>query len=224
MWHFFVNMVTKVDFEDKNELLTRKDVRDERGWIRMDDGHYFVASSCDMPGVTKEMLNWWFWWHPQNSERYQMWFPGEHYRISYAKCDQEYFTAQVMPPFKPNRQLPVERVGNVVLPLAIDFVTPEDFGFAPEVMQRERVGTIICGHVSALWGAIPNTEMAHIAFEKEDGIQLMSRFWLGKNVSSRLLRMIFVTEANAQGMAAHCIEEYTNLARILPDLYHQHHG
>ena len=43
--------------------------------------------TCPLPGVTAEMVQWWFWWHCQEDLRYQVWYPGDHIRISYRKKD-----------------------------------------------------------------------------------------------------------------------------------------
>ena len=32
----------------------------------MPDGSVFVAVLTEMPKVTGDMLDWWFWWHPIN--------------------------------------------------------------------------------------------------------------------------------------------------------------
>ncbi|MBR2045286.1 MAG: hypothetical protein IJ958_04030 [Agathobacter sp.] len=45
------------------------------GYCKFSEGSYLVS----------EMIQWWFWRHPQKDERYQIWFPGEHFAISYAK-------------------------------------------------------------------------------------------------------------------------------------------
>ena len=47
--------------------------------------------TCPMENVTPEMIKWWFWWHPQKSERYKLWFPGEHYAVSYERKNKAYF-------------------------------------------------------------------------------------------------------------------------------------
>ena len=82
------------------------------------------------------MINWWFWWHPQADERYHSWFPGEHFSISYAGKDRAYFKQTTVPAFRPNTQFPVERIGGRKMPLRIDFVTPEDFGFEERKMEE----------------------------------------------------------------------------------------
>lgn len=175
--------------------------------------------TCPMPNVTPKMIAWWFWWHPQSSTRYRLWFPGEHYRISYGRKDHACFSQSTLPAFQPNTQYPTERIGGIRLPLRIDFVSPESFGFSARAIQDNLIPIIVCGHVSAFNGLIPHTRMAHIFRQTEDGLFLISRFWLGKTLKNPLLRKLILTEDTARGMAEHCCVEYRNLAEILPSLY-----
>ena len=77
---------------------------------------------------------------------------------------------------------------------------------------------IVCGHVGAFNGLIWHTEMAHIFRQTEDGLFLISRFWLGRTMNP-VLRKLMINDAMAQGMAEHCAVEYRNLAEIFPALY-----
>lgn len=83
--------------------------QNEIGTIKLSDGSYLVAMTCPMPSVTKEMVQWWFWWHPQENERYQLWYPGEHIGISYSKKNLQYFSQSAVPVFQENTQYPVEK-------------------------------------------------------------------------------------------------------------------
>ena len=153
--------ITPTAFERKNDVLTDPSLQTEVGYTRLPNGDWLVAMTCPMPNVTPEMLDWWFWWHAQKSERYRLWFPGEHYAVSYAKKDRPYFTAPAQPPFRANTHFPVEKIGALVLPLRIDFVSPEDFGFSRQAMDENGVARIVCGHVGAMYGLVRHTEMAH---------------------------------------------------------------
>ena len=206
-------------FEDKNLILNDPALQSEVGYSRFADGSYLVSMTCPMPDITPEMINWWFWWHPQKDERYKVWFPGEHFGISYSKKDKAYFNADILPDFRNNTQYPLERIGDVVLPLRIDFKDPAEFGFSKETMAKNDIPLIICGHVGAFKGLVWHTEMAHIFKQTEDGLMLISRFWLGKKLKNPLLRKLILTDKTARGMAEHCCVEYRNLAEILPQLY-----
>ena len=213
------NGITLTNFSDKDSILCDPQLQTQAGFSRFPDGSYLVSMHCPMPGITPEMIQWWFWWHAQADERYQVWFPGEHFGISYDKKNRDYFSQPSVPVFQPNTHYPTERIGGVRMPLRIDFVTPEQFGFSRNVMEENQIPLIVCGHVGAFRGLLWHTEMAHIFKQTEAGLFLYSRFWIGKTLKNPLLRKIILTEETARGMAEHCCVEYRNLAEILPDLY-----
>ncbi|MFI3116182.1 MAG: hypothetical protein R3Y12_08605 [Clostridia bacterium] len=213
--------ITKTEFSDKNNVLKYVNLQNKCGYDKMADGSYLVSMNVPMPNVTKEMVKWWFWWHTSDSERYKAWYPKEHIANSYAKKDKEYFQSTTVPKFQPNTQYPVERVGSLIAPLSIDFVSPTDFGFLEDTIKKSNVECIVCGHVGAFKGLIPNTEMAHILVTTDDGPVSVSRFWLGKSVKNKFIRKMFLTEKQARGMAEHCYVEYNNFAIKIPQMYNE---
>jgi hypothetical protein len=212
-------VITRTEFQDKNEILRTRALQEETGFARLTNGNYLVSMTCPMPGVTAEMIQWWFWWHPQKNERYQAWFPGEHVSISYGRKDAAYFHQDVLPAFRPNTQYPVERIGKRKMPLRIDFMEPEAFGFDKGQMDEYGFPLIVCGHVGAYRGLIWHTEMAHIFRQEQNGLFLISRFWLGELTNNPMIRRAFLTDSTAKDMADHCYQEYRNLAAMLPELY-----
>ena len=213
------NEITGTPHEEKNSILSDADLQREVGYKRTDDGTYLVSMICPMPNITPEMIEWWFWWHPQADERYQSWFPNEHCGISYAKRDNDYFKQNTQPEFRRNTQYPTERIGGIKMPLRIDFVSPEEFGFSRDTMVKNDIPLIVCGHVGAFKGLIWHTEMAHIFKKTDDGLLLISRFWIGQTLKNPILRKLILTDNTAKGMAEHCCIEYRNLVEILPALY-----
>lgn len=171
---------TPTDFANRESILYDRALQDEVGFVKMPNGDYLVSMICPMPNITADMIRWWFWWHTQDSKRYQAWYPGEHFRISYK--DKEYFESDTLPAFKPNSQYPIEKIGKINMPLRIDFVTSEEFGFSREALDENNVEIVICGHVGAFNDFIPHTEMAHIFFKDVDGVRMISRFWIGKRM------------------------------------------
>lgn len=215
------NQITLTSFEAKNDILESESLQNEVGYKKMDDGSYLVSMYCPMHNITPEMIKWWFWWHPQSDERYQVWFPESHFSIGYSKKQEDYFKCKNLPPFQNNTQYPVEKIGGAKMPLRIDFVSPKEFGFSESIMQENDIPLIVCGHVGAFNGLIWHTEMAHIFRQTENGLFMISRFWMGKNLKNPLLRKIILTDDMAKGMAEHCCIEYRNLFEILPILYNE---
>lgn len=210
--------ITATSFEDKNRILTDKELQSEAGFTKTEKGDYLVSMVCPMPNVTREMIDWWFWWHPQKSERYRMWYPGEHFAVYYSPKDRKYFKKASFDTFKENTQYPIEKIGSLPLPLSIDFKDSENFGFSKAAMAEGKVKTIVCGTVGAFFGLVKHTQMAHIFFEKEDGLYLVSRFWIGEKLKNPLFRKIFLNDKTARDMARHCYYEYRRLASLLPKL------
>ena len=214
--------ITPTPLAEKNAILADPALQGEVGFCKTADG-YLVSMVCPMPGITPEMIQWWFWWHPQDKRRYQVWYPGAHVGISYPRRDRAYYEQPVQPAFQPTANDPVERIGGMMMPLRIEFTHPEDFGFSHDAMAAHHIPLIVCGHVSAFGGLIPHTEMAHIFRQDADGLTLISRFWLGSRMKNPLLKKLVITESMARGMAEHCCIEYRNLVEILPQLYAEHH-
>ena len=211
------NHITK--FEDKNEILVHKELHKDIGYAQMDDGNYIISSCVELPGMTAEMVQWWFWWHPLEKERYMLWYPGEHFGISYPTKEKSYFEQKKQPDFKPNMQYPVERIGGMKLPLSINFVTPKQFGYDEKLMRENGVATIICGHVGAFKDLIPHTEMSHICFQEENGLYMVNRFWMGQRAKNPVVRKFLLADEIAKGMTEHCYIEYRNFAKKVPMLY-----
>ncbi len=214
--------ITKTPFESKNDILCTHKLQEEIGYVKMDDGTYLVSMVCPMTGITVEMIEWWFWWHAQDSLRYRVWYPDEHTSIRYHRKDKAYFEQPTLPMFAPNTQYPTEKIGGIKMPLRIDFVTPEKFGFSRTLMNENTIPLIVCGHVSAYDGLVKHTEMAHIFKQTENGLFMISRFWLGKTMHNAVLRRLIITESMARSMTKHCCIEYRNLCEILPALYKKH--
>ena len=213
--------ITLTSYEDKNEILRSASLQAEAGYRFFDDGSALVSMYCPMPGITAEMINWWFWWHVQENIRYQIWFPGAHYANSYSKKNAAYFSQPTLPPFEDNDQYPKETVGSMTSQLVIHFVKPEEMGFDPDVMKEDNIPVIVCGHVG-LKGLFNHTEMAHCFRQTADGLYMFSRFWMGTPIKIKPLRKIIMTDAMVRGMAEHCCIEYRNLAEILPGLYEEY--
>ena len=214
------NHVTK--FADKNEILVNPSLHHDIGYTRMDDGNYIVSSWVYLKGCTAKMVQWWFWWHPLENERYMLWYPGEHFGISYPREEESYFNQKKFPGFRPNVQYPIERIGGMKMPLELNFVAPEEFGYDPKLMKENNAATIVCAHVGAFRDKIPHAEMYHICFQKEDGLLMVSRFWIGQRAKNPAIRKMILKDSTAKGMGEHCYVEYHNFAIRIPQLYEEY--
>jgi hypothetical protein len=66
---------------DRNDLLNPGYLPCERGYCIMPDGTGFIAMLTEMPGVTMDMIEWWFVWHGVEDLRYAIWCPTDHLGI-----------------------------------------------------------------------------------------------------------------------------------------------
>lgn len=209
--------ITPLLKKDVNLLITDSLMQKERGYTKLPSGGYLVAMHNKMSEVTIDMINWWFWWHPQADERYQVWFPNEHLGITVR--EKELYRGEYKGKLPlPSTHYPKERVGRMKAQLSIEFVEPKSFGVKEDLMDQHDIGIAICAHVGILKGLIYHTEMVHLLKKEDDGLTIISRFWMGENLPHVLQKFIF-TDEQARGMAEHCYLEYKRLGEILPKLY-----
>ena len=120
-----------ISIHERNQMLDPGYLDVETGYTVMPDWSGFSATLVKMPGVTPEMLDWWFNWHPHEGLRYALWCPVAHADIS-VKNPEKHLDKSGTP-------LKVRNYGGVHYPvegftlknsqkLRIEFFTPEDFG------------------------------------------------------------------------------------------------
>jgi hypothetical protein len=223
-------------FREINRLLDPGYHDVETGYGFCPDGVQYAACLTRMPGITAEMIDWWFAWHPLHDIRYQVWFPPGHYGVSVedaVRCRDSRL------PYKErywhNKHTVIEDVGNGVAKLMILFVPPEEFGFDLSRFDESKVGTCVCANVGPpdLLGGIYFTKMCHFVRETAEGVEMRSRFWIGQDIAkegkregaliNRLLNTrVFKKKALprvARHVAHHCAAEYTNLVTLLPRVF-----
>jgi len=210
-------------FEDVRKLSEPGYMDVENGYVLLKDDTVYVAARTDFPGAIKEMVYWWFWWQAQKDIRYRLWCPGDHYSTAVADMDRmadEKLSLQER--CLNNPQYPVEDIGSGVEKLTIRFVPPESFGFDTAAFEEQGVAAVMCAVVGSrkLGFTVNHSCMVHLFRKKGDGLELRSRFWLGRKLPF-LLRKLFINEKTASDMYFHCIKEYNHLAAFLPDLYYE---
>src|SRR3984885_10362587 len=158
-----------------DRLLDPAPLAAETGWCTLEDGTGYVAVRTPMPGVTSEMVEWWYTWNPSDPIRYQIWFPGAH--------DWTYEEKKVGPaPAKRHWGVvnyPVEDIGLGMSNLRIEFAPPSQLGFSTDAINDPRVGTIIAGLVGDVTLHLQHTIMIHVFLNAADGLVLRSRFYIG---------------------------------------------
>ena len=210
----------------------------ETGYCTLPDGRGYVAVRTEMPGVTAEMIDWWFSWVNRVDLRYKIWFPGLHYRnhvtapseaeaarlASYPANERKAYWSSTAHPF--------EDVGFGPEAIALRFIAPRDYGLGnPDFVSGK--ATAICTLVGAESMGLTHSQMCHYVRPWRGGVELRSRFWLGEDIrlpgaagfvlapllGSDFVRRRVIHPNRPFDMALHCAQEYANLADILPRLF-----
>jgi hypothetical protein len=211
-------------FEEINELLEPGYLEVENGYCLNPDGTGFVAVKTDFPGATGDMVRWWFWWHAFKNVRYKIWCPGSHFAISVHDMDRMLDpTLSYEERYLNNPQYPVEDTGTGYPWMSIRFVEPEAFGFDTSRFEAAGIDAVVCAVVGYRFAgitAIRHTCMVHLFRRTDAGLELRSRFWVGKALSP-FLRRFTITLDTARSIAFHCATEYNHLAGFLPEIYEE---
>ena len=225
-----INPAMALPLDQIDRLLDPTPLAVETGWCMMPDATAFVAVRTEMPGVTAEMIDWWFDWHPRESLRYRVWHPAAHKANAvdlpaHSAAKAHWGTVHH----------PVEDVGTGEVKARIAFYPPSRLGFGSDALDDPNVGTVVCGFVGDQQMHSNHSVMAHVWLNADDGLVLRSAFWLGaamrpdlpgplgdlagRLINRPLVRRRVLPEGLPEGLALHCAQEYTNIAALLPELF-----
>ncbi len=219
--------------ERAHELLQEGYLDCETGYCTMPDGTGFAATKVFMPGVTTEMIDWWFNWHPLEDMRYMIWCPVGHTGIS-AKTPEAHLDSSGVP-------LHIRNIGKIHYPqegftvegtsdIEIAFYSPTILGITPEMMKASPVTTFELATCINRKPRSPINVFFHTIREVEGGIEYRSRYWLQKTVKNSKVVTAHapfpksMLEPMIRNNCIHSLTEYHNLASILPELYTQYGG
>jgi hypothetical protein len=213
----------------------------ESGWCILPNGAGYIANHTIMPGVNVDMVNWWMAWHGLESMRYRIWYPPAHFGVSISEKDR----AKVLDPKRSLAQK-IHGVTHFVIEdtggggaekIAIGFMSPEDVGFDMSRFKLPHVGTISAANgVSLLLDPPPGAPnfkspafMIHFIREIPGGIEYRSRFWMGYHIVNKTPYLLLpngvrLPEFVPAGLARHNVQEFTNLASFLPEIFNEQKG
>ncbi len=220
--------------EDVNQLLKPGYLPTENGFTRLEDGTVYVSVLTKMPNVTLDMIDWWFWWHAAEGQRYQIWYPDMHFDISsYFRGSYTDTTKTYSERLHLSTHLVNEDLGSGADDILIDFMHPSEFGFDVNRLDRTKE-TIICARVGdpamGSWGS----EMVHFVRTTDEGVEMRSRFWIGNKIykidkseevnldlilNKPYVKKRLIPEDVGVNMFHHCSQEFHNLAEVLPEVY-----
>lgn len=198
----------------------------EEGFDRLGDGTYRVAARTAMPGVSANMVRWWFTTYLQTTEHYKSWHPTAHVWMDWEnKTPGAIIGAS---------HLVHEYIGKDLLKLRIQFVDPTEFF---DYNPNDENAFVICARVGELETPINTGKMCHIVVNTPTGAEMRSRFWLG-HIATRegnetipsligwmgntlFVRYVGVSDTMAHDLMVHAQEEMSTLAKLLPTIYPQ---
>jgi hypothetical protein len=221
-----IDSAVALPIHQRNDMLKPGNLPAERGYCMMPDGSGFVAMVTKMPGVTSEMINWWFAWHGLESLRYKIWDPDEHLAVHVLEKDLKRRLVTSLNTRERNwgtTDVVDEEIGTGTVVLYISFMSPEDYGFDMNQFRAPNVLTAVNANSGLMEPRTPFSTFSHVAREIPGGIELRSRFWLGWNIIDKKPVKVAdrVPFGLVKGLAFHCAKEYTNLAAILPKVYEE---
>jgi DAPG hydrolase PhiG domain len=216
-----------------DRLLDPAPLNAETGWCMLPNGVAYAAVRTVMPGVTGEMVDWWFDWHQREPLRYQIWFPGAHASTSFRPAPGPRAKAHW-----DTVHYPIEDIGLGMGRLRIAFLPPTQLGFSTDALDDPGVATIVGGLAGDQQRRVQHTLMAHVFLATPDGLVQRSRFWIGaalrpygpepvsravgRLVNRPLVRRRLISRRTPSLMAEHCAAEYANLAALLPELHNRY--
>lgn len=223
------NVQDALRIHDRNRLFEPGNLPGEFGWWSFEDGTAMIANQTFMPGVTGEMFDWWFAWHPIDRLRYGIWDPEDHYDVY---LEDKGRALDMSLSARERHWGSVHYVwedvgfGSTDL-LRIDFKRPAEMGYDEAKVDTEACNALVCANCRVYGKAdMPDVPvvMTHFLRPVAGGSELRSRFWFGWQVIEgqpvKLLPDgVSVPPPAAIALLTHNVVEFTNLAAILPSVY-----
>ncbi|KAL8357183.1 hypothetical protein RB598_002154 [Gaeumannomyces tritici] len=190
---------------DAGRLLEAGHHAHENGWCGLADGAAYAASLRRFPrDCTGDMLRWWFWWHAVESERYALWYPHAHIRVTLASSSSSPSPLSARPgrdrlAAMADRTAPhvrkwlgrthrvEELLGERRVSAHLRFVDPARYGLPWDRLRAAGYEAAVCAEVRDGWEPrLKVGDVVHLwrrlAPAEGGGLELRSRYWLGTGV------------------------------------------
>jgi phloretin hydrolase len=223
--------------EELNRLLDLKYLESDKtfeiGWCHLPNGTGYIANKIFYPGVTAEMIDWWFAWHPLEDLRYRIWYPPQHGGLMLSPIDRERILDPNIPVAEKNWGVTHHVTENCdcgMDNIDIMFRSPEAMGF--DMPKFRKVAATFAGGMG--WQCPVDKQddsitapaiMAHIFYNVPGGLLHRTRFWMGYRIGTdnkpecSLPPGIQVPVSAVQGLARHNVKEFTRFGDFLPRIY-----
>ena len=214
---------------DRNKLFEPGDLPGKVGWWKFDDGTAMIANQTLFPGVTGEMFDWWFAWHPIDRLRYAIWDSEDHFDVYLEdRLRALDFSLGMRERHWGSVHHIWEDIGlGSTDYLRISFKKPSEQGYDESRMDTDACNALVCANC-CIYGSIDRPDMpvvmSHFLRPVEGGSELRSHFWFGwQIVDGEPVKSIpdgvTVPSGPAICLLRHNVIEYANLAAILPQVY-----
>lgn len=215
--------------QDRNLLFNPGHLPGEFGWWQMEDGTGLIRNQTFMPGVSGEMFDWWFAWHPLDRLRYGIWDPEDHFDVYLEdKSKARDMTLSMRERHWGSIHYIWEDIGmGSVDLLRINFKRPGELGYDESKIDTDACNALICANCATYGSAdIPDTPvvMTHFLRPVEGGSELRSCFWFGWQILDGvpvkcIPDSVKIPSFPLISLLKHNVIEFTNLAALLPDIY-----
>lgn len=217
--------------ENRNDLFLPGDLPGEFGWWLLEDGTATIANKTFIPGLTAEMFDWWFAWHPIDRLRYACWDNEDHYDVY---LDDPARALDMSLSMQERHWDSIHNIwedigtGTPDL-LRIHFRKPSDLGYDMSKIGTDVCNALVCANVKVIGsGDMPDVPvvMTHFLRPVEGGSILRSRFWFGWQIIDGIAVKCIpdgfeIPKEGPVALLNHNVKEFSNLARILPSIYNE---
>lgn len=233
--------------EKRSDMFLPGEQSVEIGFCKMPDGTGFVANRTFFPGATPEMFDWWMNFHALEGIRIKMWLPNAHLD-SYVKepylhgnnCGISLATRNWNKEHYATEGLTSLEESGVC---CLRFFSPQEFGIdmhqllVSPVKSHVMMSVMFFGDSLIMFGEemkkellakdpdikVPFNVLLHTIRPVVGGCEMRSRFWIGKGMEQGVPYNINLPQEAVEGMSwtmlKHTIQEMSNLASFLPEVY-----
>ena len=201
------------------------------GYCFLPDGVTYTACTVFLPGVTPQMLQWWFVWlnHPSRSVpegngnlKYKIWCPADHWDHHFLDEANPDAGMRICESLDLGAGAPRKHIVNKNLPVAL-------MGVDASITQPlERQGNVILFGCGCDERGEPGGVGLTLFAPARGGCVWMSRGWGGyAPMNGKLMRrehVRYAPEADVRAELTHNVLERRHLAVFLPELYRDYHG
>jgi hypothetical protein len=222
--------------EEANQLLRPGYLPLESGYTQLENGQLFIATHTYMPGVTGDMIDWWFGWHYMEDQRYKIWHPGSHVGNGAARMigdDPDYSDREK---YVGNTHYSTEYLGSSRREINITFIEPETY-LDTARFGKSGISTAPTATITLRGTPLQVSTIIHLVRDTKDGCEMRVRLWIGpirltflsrnhpinRLIGSRFLTRRVFGEKEARQAFVSSAMEMNHLTSFLPQLFADYH-